>query len=146
MFKFSTKQAIFEHAVTHLFTQGEKSVVDVENESGGITNACRYRHTNDYGKKLMCAIGACIPDELYNPTIEGRSVTSDELRAILPQICEFEYDKDTENMLARLQTTHDSFLELSWHEKFKEIARDYNLDLSFLDKVESPLLPKSTEV
>lgn len=56
-----TNQELFDKCLTHLRQQGQRSV----NESG----ECMYR-APDGG---MCAIGALIPDEKYDPNFENRS-------------------------------------------------------------------------
>lgn len=59
-----TKQEMFDQAVGGLIKQGRRA----HNKYGD----CKYR-TDD---GLKCAFGMLIPDEIYNPKMEGWSVTS----------------------------------------------------------------------
>lgn len=56
-----TPQKIFDTVATHLFTQGERSYDRSDPE------VCLYRGPNG----LKCAVGVLIPDELYDPEMEG---------------------------------------------------------------------------
>ena len=55
----------------HLTTQKARAVADVPSAPGesDIVSRCRYRGDNG----TMCAVGCLIPDERYNPEIEGYS-------------------------------------------------------------------------
>ena len=55
-----SNQEIFDKAVTHLHTQGKRSV----NEEGD----CLYRNADG----LKCVAGIFIPDEKYHPEMEGK--------------------------------------------------------------------------
>ena len=57
-----TEQEIFDTVLTHLREQGEAAT-----SAGG---SCRYRGANG----TACAVGCLIPDELYDPLIEGLGV------------------------------------------------------------------------
>jgi hypothetical protein len=60
---FNTKQALFDAVATHLLAQGKQAIDEM-------TNICKYRAPD--GSK--CGIGGLIPDELYNPEMEGHMV------------------------------------------------------------------------
>ena len=139
---FKSLQALFEHAVTHMLVQGEKSITDHLSS----VSQCRYRYVKEDGKKLMCAVGACIPDNLYNPELEGNGSTSHKITMIMKSVCEFKYDQLADYTMSRLQNLHDNFPVTAWIERAKAIGKEHSLDISFIDRVESPLLPKSTEV
>jgi hypothetical protein len=55
-------QEIFDKVVTHLRTQGK--------QAKNTSDDCVYRRPNG----LMCAVGCLIPDELYDPALEGATV------------------------------------------------------------------------
>jgi len=57
-----TAQDIFNTVAMHLMTQGERST--------GAMGLCRYRGSKGH----MCAIGVLIPDEMYNSSMEGKTV------------------------------------------------------------------------
>ena len=65
----NTLQDIFNRAYFGLASQG----FALSSFSGG--GPCLYRGPNG----LKCAIGHCIPDDRYNPKIEGLCVTLDVL-------------------------------------------------------------------
>lgn len=57
------RQKTFDTMLAHLRQQGKPAVVHG-------TTSCRYRTSDG----LKCAVGALIPDENYDPSIEGGSV------------------------------------------------------------------------
>lgn len=57
-----TDQAIFDRVASHLIGQGDVSLLE--------TGQCAYR--GERGRK--CAVGALIPDELYETRFEGQRV------------------------------------------------------------------------
>lgn len=58
----TTPQEIFDFVIAHLAKQGSQSA-----NSEGV---CSYRGLNN----TMCAIGCLIPDEFYDPSMEGANV------------------------------------------------------------------------
>lgn len=66
------RQEVFDTMLAHLRKQGRVAVID------GV--GCAYRTPEG----LKCAVGALIPDNLYNPNIENKSVMSYEVRQCLP--------------------------------------------------------------
>lgn len=118
------RQEIFEMVAKHLFQQKERSM----------DGKCLYRGPN--GKK--CAIGILIPDEKYDPDMEGKCSY---------QLKEYEYDLDpaifnTENtaFLDQLQRAHD--LRSNWNsaenmrKALQSIANDFLLDGKFLSELD----------
>ncbi|MGQ7794435.1 hypothetical protein ACUN0C_18675 [Faunimonas sp. B44] len=79
------RQEAFDTVVRHLFKQGKQA------KFGG----CVYRGPE--GTK--CAVGCLIPDELYSPKLEGRSVFSLPQR-VLDQL-------PAPSLLDKLQQAHD---------------------------------------
>lgn len=63
-----TNREIFDTVKAHLLQQDDRAF---DPDSG----ACRYR--DQKGRK--CAVGCVIPDELYNPLMEGATIVSIEL-------------------------------------------------------------------
>lgn len=109
------KQEIFNKVYEALLEQGKSST------KNGI---CKYRGQG--GSK--CAIGHLIPDELYNPNIEGLMFNSLP-EYILENI--LENNEDCKSLLLRLQRAHDQQLNFygikEWKERMKEIADEFNL-------------------
>lgn len=89
-------QEIFDTVVTHLYTQG-KQAADGKNR-------CQYR--TDAG--LKCAVGCLIPDDQYDPAMEGATV--DTLGSLLPS-----YLHPHMRLLIELQGVHDA--PSSWKDK-----------------------------
>lgn len=90
-------QEIFDKVFAHLLKQGCRAM---EGQS------CRYRarpSPGSDGQVLSCAIGALIPDELYNPAIEGRGSAAPAVLAALP----FEPTNKQIGLMSELQTIHD---------------------------------------
>lgn len=122
------RQEIFDKVATHLMTQ-RKSSMDVRGN-------CVYRAEGG----LMCAIGALIPDKLYDLKMEGNDLNS--LLAIFPHIQKalgVEKEDDAE-FLQSLQYIHDdnalkddSPAEI-WLYDLENFARRHRLNDDVLDK------------
>lgn len=101
-----TRQESFNHICRNLIAATRPSVYfdnDLEE------TRCQYR--GDCGTK--CAVGWLIPDDLYNPHMEGKSV----LRLFVdhPELQEEPTLKEwTTHLLCDLQEIHDS-AATSWH-------------------------------
>lgn len=128
-------QEIFEKAATHLLKQGVKSTDD---------GRCRYRGPDN----TMCAVGALIPDNAYDPDFEGISVKSldptDDFHQSLE--CRGRMAKlkkamhaggvdpvEHNNLLSALQGTHDCRSPHGWHRRLVEIGKDRNLSTTCLE-------------
>lgn len=109
-------QALFNKACRGVIRQGRPAL-----ENG----RCRYR-TED---GLKCAIGYCIPNKDYQPSMEGESARgmADRLGICYPQ----------SSIMEKLQAAHDLADESNFVEDFKErarsIARTFNLNTEVLD-------------
>lgn len=95
--------------------------------------SCLYR--SDDGKK--CFIGAIIPNELYEPSLEHRAGTAVLISlALLPRI---DYAKmlkselyawnDTQALIIRLQNIHDTIPVEHWDTSLRKLAEDYHLEI-----------------
>ena len=87
-----TRQEIFDKAVAVVAERGFTTAMDNGN--------CRYR--SDIGP---CLVGALIPDDLYNPIIEGRPVLDDMVFSLIPGIPDTD---DMRTFLKELQYCHDA--------------------------------------
>ena len=123
-----TKQEAFDTVAKHLFEQGERSM-------RGLRKTCAYRS----GTGLKCAIGALIPDEMYNPKMDQpNGMDVDELTAAFPQVTELfdSFGVPYENMLRDLQDIHDG--DVAWAHThcmralLQDVAEDYCLSPSIL--------------
>jgi hypothetical protein len=113
-------QRIFDIVARHLFTQGERALAD---------GVCAYRG----GAGRKCAVGVLIPDSLYNPKLEGRTLCKASVEFYgFP-----DYFNTNFGLLRSLQRVHD--FEEFWDstETMKaallEVAQSYKLDASILD-------------
>ena len=99
-----TRSEIFNYVVEHLRRQGKQSVLSAQRlDRDGPT--CAYRGAEG----TMCAVGALITDDEYNPSWEGYTVEflfDEQLPASLRERLE-----PHEEMLTVLQHFHDSHLE-----------------------------------
>lgn len=119
-----TKQDIFDKVARHLLTQKVKSMKPRLTMDGEM---CAYR--GDSG--TSCAVGCLIPDDLYDPKMEGNDAVG--LFSRFPKV-EKLLGKDNESLLSDLQRIHDSSLYRNestitkWHRDLNSIAREYNLN------------------
>lgn len=103
-----TRQEIFDRVVRHLLSQKQKAAID---DVYGNTR-CRYRTPDG----LRCAVGCLIPDDAYDPSIEGFAV-GDLLTSEVPTLCTLRrsleaggvpcHDSGAVALLRELQTIHD---------------------------------------
>jgi hypothetical protein len=97
-----TPQEIFDTVAKHLFAQGERAGIQLEDEDGdvGVGFSCRYRAPGG----RSCAVGKLIPDDVYTHVMEGTSAEG---------ICEMYTDvlpawmSDNIGLLIKLQIAHD---------------------------------------
>lgn len=115
-----TKQEIFTKVKNHLLTQNARSIDDgsIDDDIG----MCRYRGSNG----LMCAVGCLIPDDMYDPSMEGVSV--DAIRQDNEALDEYLGSYSTINLLTDLQHLHDRRAVGSWPEELRRIAKLYDLN------------------
>lgn len=92
-----TNQEIFDKVTKHLLTQKIAAMVGT---------GCAYR-----AGARSCAVGALIPDDLYTPEIEGKSVGSSingqQLASVLIQAG---FTSDQFSLLRDLQRVHDRLM------------------------------------
>lgn len=124
------KEDVIAQTFAHLIVQAERSI-----KTNG--SMCRYRGKDG----LKCAVGFWIPDEKYDPEIEGRSASSSLVVACLPP----EIAEHTDVLLS-LQHFHD---ELPWYENstmcfnlIQAFVFGINSDLHILDRINSILQNK----
>lgn len=129
-------QEIFDKIIVHLSEQK----VPARNE-----NDCVYRTLD--GRR--CAVGGLIPEDKYDPIIEGISVVDAEelVDDLVVDLLSFESNKEGAKklfailfesgvdinegkkvlLLHRCQEVHDNYAPASWPEHFAYIAEDLNL-------------------
>jgi len=120
------RQEIFNKVCEHLIKQNEKAMDHVN-------DTCMYRSGED-DNPLCCGIGCLIPDELYDPLLEGRGIRNifdhrydcTHSAAVIEHIgIETEADLFFINAL---QVVHDSSFVADWPLALREKAIRYRLD------------------
>lgn len=106
-----SNQEAFTKVVRHLRKQGKLST------RGGI---CQYRAPDG----SMCAIGCLIPDEKYEPRMEGKAVSS--LLYEFPHLQEYLPEP---LFCGPLQSIHDQANPPKWEQVFRNVAEAYSLTL-----------------
>ena len=103
-------QETFNTVATHLLKQDERC------KPNGSKTGCAYR--NERG--LKCAVGILIPDDEYNPSIEGEYVKDLKLKCLegisLP-------------LLIELQTIHDGSTTKYWYQDLCTVANQFSLEM-----------------
>jgi len=95
-----TAQEIFDKVINHLLQQGGPAL----NYNYDDDHKCRYRSNNG----LKCAVGCLIPDDQYDPLMEGMGVivtfpSSDPLNNWIAK-----YYEPHRHLLGALQSLHDN--------------------------------------
>lgn len=124
-------QEVFDTVVRHLAKQGRRAVV-ADADHGYV---CRY-HTPD---GLKCAVGCLIPDDQYNPAIEGRMFSSLATAAHPPAWVRDIVDSGHQTLLFDLQRAHDTPADgygLGHH--LSDIAAYHGLSAAILNEVTLP--------
>lgn len=113
--RFNTDQEVFDEVAHHLLTQNEQA----QDANGH----CMYR---DEENGYACAIGCCIPEELYSSNMEEKNVGEllSEHYDVMDQIFGREVDI---YLLKKLQHVHDDVSICFWHNTLVTIADDFEL-------------------
>lgn len=119
-----TAQEVFDTVVRALREQGEPSYSKSKYE-------CRYRASSDDGRTLKCAVGHLIPDDKYDPYMEGMAVDHPSLQGALESLGLWEHA----DLLNELQQAHDVRAAKSpdeWLADFltraRNVAAEFELD------------------
>jgi hypothetical protein len=116
-----SEQETFDIVARHLLTQGCKSYGDYE------YGLSMYRNLDG----MKCAVGALIPDDMYDLGIEG-------LRADKPAISRILLKLGHNVALCReLQIIHDHFCTMEWHDKLRLLAEQHGLNTAVLESTKS---------
>ena len=97
-----SRMDVFNYVIDHLRRQGTPSMIG---PVGG-SSSCAYRG----GGGAMCAVGALITDDEYNPAWENKRVCDLLEKNLLPPALAARL-KPHEEMLQELQNFHDNYLE-----------------------------------
>jgi hypothetical protein len=114
-------QELFDTVATHLL--GQKKAA--KNAAG----LCCYRSPDG----LRCAVGCLIPDEVYDPSLEGRSALKLWDSPILAHL------KEHSALLCDLYVLHDKCPEQKWHTELCWIATAFGLNPKVLETMKEAL-------
>jgi hypothetical protein len=121
-----TNQEIFDKVATHLLTQKKKSEIMRQAEYGIPKPACAYRAADG----STCAIGCLIPDDIFQPGMEGLRVQT--LMVYYESIRDLFANNDA-SLLGTLQVLHDNYPVSTWKSELAATARMYKLDDKVLE-------------
>ena len=122
-------QEIFDTVATHLLKQGRRAV------NPDIPEMCHYRGAGG----TACAVGVLIPDEVYDPMMEGRTVIG------LLSHPGFKLPRwlwNNETLLIELQDVHD--VEHNWEGSatmkaaLSKVAKESSLTSDVLEELAFP--------
>ena len=117
----SLDQTIFDRVAAHLLAQGRPSLSDIR------LGACAYRGEDG----LRCAVGCLIDDAHYREDTEGHSVQHrDVVQAVKNSLGLQHLAPRTADLLGDLQHLHDLTPPEEWREGLKELAHQYDLELT----------------
>lgn len=126
----------FNKIAAHLLKQGCRSTGKVFSHIGETLEGCAYRGKNG----MKCAVGILISDEHYLPGIEGMSITSGSVKALLRDSgVELDGTDGIVPMLSDLQVMHDETDVEDWPVRMLVLANEYNvaLDLEVASELQS---------
>jgi hypothetical protein len=114
-----TPQEFFTKTVQHLRKQGHRAL-DADGR-------CAYRAPNGD----MCAIGCLIPDELYDPQMEGLNVLRMLFFSPLAEKLQPVFRGIPSKLLDRMQYVHDNMSGISvlTEAVFAQVAKDFGLEV-----------------
>lgn len=121
-------QEIFDTVARHLHKQGKRAGKYDNDSRDEADFRCLYRGPE--GTK--CAVGCLIPDELYDPNIEGLSVSDIKDVLLKAGIGAFA-------LLGQLQNVHDT--AWSWEQpgglcnRLTAVAKDYGLNAAVIEEL-----------
>lgn len=129
--KKMTKQDVFDR-VWQAFV--------VDGAPPGVTSSgagCRYRVFNDDGSiKARCAVGLCIPDELYDGEMEAMDIMDLLKRPQIRDLFDFDPrgDDHEESLLYDLQEVHDGAatsdgFQENVRQRLPVVAKDHDLTI-----------------
>lgn len=142
---------IFTTVAGHLLKQNERSMI--EPTSGIDPATCAYRGQ----RGLKCAAGFLIPDDKYDPVMEGAAVVTVRHEKSIPHqernvegsnkiydaLQSIGVDTEKKMQLVRdLQSTHDFFTPDQWPDRLRILAIAYGLDPMLAVKMTS--IPATT--
>ena len=100
-------QQVFDFVANHLLRQNQKALQH---------EICKYRVENS---DLKCAAGCLIPDDIYDPKMEGT-----RYHGLIPK---YAFPNEHVYLIEELQSIHDSESVKDWKEQLNILAKKNNL-------------------
>lgn len=119
-----TAQEIFDQVVRHLLTQRHRATAN-----GDLEGLCCYR---TFGG-MRCAVGCLIPDDVYSPTMEQKSIGM--LWRGWPELA---WMQEHDELLSELQCLHDNEEPEDWEVELLQVALDHGLNMPLVPPPPSP--------
>lgn len=118
-------QRFFENGVIGCLKQGKQSLSK--------DDLCRYRGEDD----CKCFVGFNIKDEAYDKSIEGLTPCSNLVsNALINSGFTYDFLNEYDDEISNLQQIHDYKNPELWYNEFKNFAKNYKLDSSFMDTLQ----------
>ena len=86
---------------------------------------CLYRGKNPNER---CAVGCCLPDEIYEPKLEGRGIRG--IIALSIPVARYFSEPEVESILSDCQLWHDRVSSFGSVNELKQIFDFYEIDIS----------------
>lgn len=134
-------QQFFENGVTGCLKQGRRSTSKGETtkksnktkKSTHKTGIIKYRGANN----CKCIIGFNIADRAYHKSIEGfRSYQDKVTNALINSNWTPDFLREYDEEIFNLQLIHDDKNPEEWYSEFKEFAKTFKLDSTFMDNLQ----------
>lgn len=121
---YTELQPVFDKIWQEFVTGGRKRAV---RQRGTMGERCIYRGDQDAHSDTRCAIGVCIPDDMYDPDLDKNSSIGSVYHA-MPEWYESVFNGIPVNDLIYLQATHDHYFD-TFENRMRTFARVRNLSI-----------------
>lgn len=124
---YTSNQQVFDIAARHLLTQKQRSATP----RPGSKDRCLYRAPDG----CKCAVGALIPDDIYEPGMDDGDSGIALLHSRFPVIREL-FANVSLNLLSDLQDIHDDTHPSQWAQSLRAHARLHNLSAAVVEELD----------
>lgn len=121
---YDTNQAVFDK-VWEAFVVGDRQRAVCN--KGMTIETCVYRGDQDAHSDTRCAIGVCIPDDMYDPELDSQGSIR-QVHEVMPDWYDSVFNGIQVNFLAALQRIHDQSFE-TFEDSMRKTAAAYKLTI-----------------